>query len=341
MILVYYLIIINLLAFVMYGVDKKKAEKSKYRIPESRLIAVAVLGGAYGAGLGMLVFHHKTKKTKFRVVVPTFLVLNLICIGLILYGNYHLVNTEYEVEYASVPDELDGYRIVQVSDLHNQFFGFNESVLLKKIEKEEPDIIVVTGDVVDSTHTNYGIAESFFKGAVEIAPVYYISGNHEEWLIEKNAEKYEAFIKEVESYGVEYIDDRAVNIDGIRLVGVSEMSLGKSIYTLPEVEKEEKEETSESALTVVLAHEPEYIKTYVEDGADLVLSGHNHGGQVRFPGQRGFVSANFKFFPELDAGVRDYGKTKLIISRGLGNSVAPIRVNNYPEIVTIVLKKDN
>ena len=190
MILVYYLIIINLLAFVMYGVDKKKAEKNKYRIPESRLIAVAVLGGAYGAGLGMLVFHHKTKMIKFRVVVPTFLVLNLICIGLILYGNYHLVTTEYEVNNALLPDELDGYRIVQISDLHNQFFGFYESVLLKKIEKEEPDIIVVTGDVVDSTHTNYGIAESFFKGAVKIAPVYYISGNHEEWLIEKNAEKY-------------------------------------------------------------------------------------------------------------------------------------------------------
>lgn len=107
MILVYYLIIINALAFIMYGVDKKKAEKDKFRISESRLVLVAVLGGVYGTGLGMLLFHHKTKKTKFRVVIPTFLILNLICVGLILYGNYHLVTTEYEVQNASLPDGLD------------------------------------------------------------------------------------------------------------------------------------------------------------------------------------------------------------------------------------------
>ncbi|MCR5213520.1 MAG: DUF1294 domain-containing protein [Eubacterium sp.] len=330
MILVYYLIIINIIAFIIYGIDKKRAEKDEYRIPESRLILVAVLGGVYGAGLGMLVFRHKIRKPKFYISVPILLVLNLLCIVFILYGNYHLVSTQYEYRSILVPAEMDGYRIVQVSDLHNQIFGPGQTILLNKIKKENPDIIVVTGDAVDSMHTNYGITEEFFEGAVKLAPVYYITGNHEEWLIEKNPERFEDFIKTIESYGVLYIDDKTIDLGGVKLSGVSEMSQGTSNLG----------DTAPDELMVVLAHEPKYINSYVEGGADLVLSGHNHGGQIRIPGKGGLVSADFQFFPELDEGEKTYGNSTMIISRGLGNSLFPARINNYPEIVTIVLKRE-
>ena len=176
LILAYYLILINVAAFTLYGLDKSFAVKHKRRIPETTLILVAVFGGAPGAGLGMLIFHHKTKKKKFRVTIPVLTGVFLLVNGFFLYQNYRLVVTEYEYRSPKVSAALDGYVIVQISDLHNQWFGFGEGILLDKIRECEPDMIVVTGDVLDSGHTRYSFAEDFFQGAVEIAPVYYISG---------------------------------------------------------------------------------------------------------------------------------------------------------------------
>ncbi len=379
MILVYYLIIINVLAFVLYGIDKRKAVEDKFRIPESRLLLVAFLGGEVGAWLGMKVFHHKTKKNKFRITIPVLLVLFIIISGLCLYGNYHLVTEQYDYCSVNVPAEMDGFTIVQVSDLHNQIFGFGESVLLKKIRECEPDIIVVTGDAVDSTHTNYGITKSFFKGAVEIAPVYYISGNHEKWLWQRNQSKYDNYIQEIEGYGVNYIDDEIVEGDGYKLVGVSELSLGNQLDLYSDeidgnndetddyqeggigagLNNDEEEESStgsntneedessaglntkeEDKLVILLAHEPEYIESFVDTGADLVFTGHNHGGQIRIPGKGGLVSADFRFFPELCEGEHFFGDTTMIISRGLGNSLFPVRINNDPQLVKVVLARE-
>ena len=346
MLLVFYMLIINILAFVLYGIDKKKAEKDKYRIPESRLILVAVLGGAFGALLGMLTFHHKTRKKKFYITVPIFVILYAALMGFFLYENYHLVTTDYEYFSTEVPEEMDGYTIVQVSDLHNQFFGIGQSQILNKIEMCNPDIIVVTGDVVDVSHTNFQLSETFFEGAVKIAPVYYISGNHEKWLSEFKTSRYNSFIQTIQSYGVNCIDDKLLDMDGFSLVGVSEWSLG-NVINLEDMEKaagqnndSEAAAGQDSGLLIMLAHEPDYINTYAEAGADLVLVGHNHGGQIVIPGKGGLVSADIKFFPELCEGEHIYGSTTMYISRGLGNSLFPVRINNDPEIVKIVLKHE-
>lgn len=334
MLLFYYLLMINILAFFLYAIDKKKAIKDQYRIPESRLILVAVLGGAVGAFLGMLIFHHKTKKRKFRIVVPLFLFLYTVVIILCLYGNYHIVVTQYEYVNNNVPEEMDGYRIVQISDLHNQLFGINQKSVLDKIKEQKPDIIVVTGDAVDSTHTSYQIASLFFEGAVKIAPTYYVSGNHEKWLIEKNEKKYNRFITDLEDMGVIYLDNSVVEVDGFRLYGMADSSFGSDISkTLS------REETSDDSFEVLLAHEPKYLDDYAEAGADLVLTGHNHGGQIIVPGKGGLVSADLELFPEYDEGVFTKDKTTMIISRGLGNSILPVRINNYPEIVTVIITK--
>ena len=337
MLLVYYLTIINVLAFALYGIDKKKAREDKFRIPESRLILVAVLGGAIGALLGMVLFHHKTRKKKFRIVVPIFFMLYSAFIVFCLYSNYHLVTTVYEYKNHSVPAELDGYTIVQVSDLHNQIFGINYSVLMKDIRKCDPDIIAVTGDAVDISHTDFRLAENFFEEAVKIAPVYYISGNHEKWLSEKRKTRYDEFIQNIKGYGVNYIDDETLDMDGYKLVGVSDWSLGSGPVT---DEVNGNTDKASDGLIIMLAHEPEYIDAYAASGADIVLSGHNHGGQIVIPGKGGLISSDFKFFPELCSGIHEKDGTTMIISRGLGNSLFPFRVNNYPELVKVILYSD-
>lgn len=319
MILIYWLILVNLAAFILYGMDKSYAKKGARRIPEKTLLLWAFLGGSIGAFLGMKIFHHKTLKPKFAVTVPLLMVLELVICGFCLYQNYRLTTTTYDVDLGL----SDDVKIVQVSDLHNQFFGINQSVLLKNIEACDPDIIVVTGDIVDSTHTSYSIAMDFVKGAVNIAPVYYVTGNHENRL---RGDKLDKFYSDMHDLGVIFLDDTYVDMGEYTLAGIADSSL-KSFDAYPAFGDEKP--------VVMLAHEPDYVSLYQSLGADLVLTGHVHGGQIIIPGKGGLLSPDFTFFPELYEGMHSYGSMTLIVSRGLGNSVAPVRINNYPELVVI------
>lgn len=322
MLLVYYLVFVNIAAFALYGIDKHKAVKGKWRIPERTLIFIAVIGGSLGALAGMLIWHHKTRKKKFYITVPVFTALLAAAICFCLYQNYHLTVSEYEADIG-LGREI---RIVQISDLHNQFFGFDQHVLLGRIRELKPDIIAVTGDAVDSRHTSYSIAKDFFEGAVDIAPVYYITGNHEARL---TGERFDRFLEEIESIGVVLLDDTYINCGDYILAGVADSSCfdfrayGRFDDAKP---------------VIMLAHDPLFKDLYLNLGADLVLTGHVHGGQIIIPGKGGLLSPDFTFFPEYYGGIYDAGNMKMIVSRGLGNSVLPVRINNYPEIVDIVVK---
>ncbi len=332
--LIIYFVIINLIAFILYGIDKKKAIRDKFRIPERVLIFVAVIGGALGAFLGMHIFHHKTKKKKFYITIPVFLILWIVLIIWGYYQNHHIVITKYNYQNDKIDEALDGYTIVQVSDLHNQSFGFNEKILIVKIKNEDPDIIVVTGDTIDSAHTSYNRSLNFLKEISELAPVYFITGNHEKWLEKKKPEKINAFYKDIEEAGINIIDNEVVEIsDGFYLIGLADDELGGSRL------RELTENLPNDSLKILLAHEPKYYDNYSSCGVDLVLTGHVHGGQFIIPGKGGFVSPEFTFFPELYEGEHIYGNTTMIISRGLGNSLIPLRINNYPELVVVRLNK--
>lgn len=320
MILACYLIVINLLTFVIYGVDKNKARKGKWRISEAFLIFLAVFFcGSIGALLGMLIWHHKTRKPKFYVTVPIFAVLHTAGIIFCLYQNYNLTVTQYDADIGLGRD----LTIVQISDLHNQFFGINESILLDRIREQDPDMIVVTGDVVDSFHTSYAIAEDFFAGAVEICPVYYITGNHE---VRLYGSRFDEFISKITSMGVMYLDDSYIEIEDLVIAGIADESLWSF---------EAFEPFDDGQNVIMLAHEPRYVTLYQSLGADLVLTGHIHGGQFIIPGKGGMLSPEFEFFPELYDGIHDFDGMKLIVSRGLGNSAVPVRINNFPEIVVV------
>ncbi len=257
----------------------------------------------------------------------------LIVIALLLFCNFqnkHLETTHYTYEAEQLGVDLDGYRIVQISDLHNAKFGKNNQKLVDRIRECDPDMIVLTGDLVDSNHTNVDRAVQFVNEIVKICSVYYVTGNHEYWL---DTSEYENLMDGLASAGVIILDDQVVEISRgdakFRLVGLDDKSLADG--TLEALLSDEKE------LTVVLAHEPQYFARYAGTGVDLVLSGHAHGGQFRLPFVGGIVAPDQGFLPEYTAGEYYMNGTEMIVSRGLGNSVVPVRLFNYPEIVCVEL----
>ena len=259
----------------------------------------------------------------------------IILIPFCLYQNKHLVITTYTYESEKLGADLDGYRIVQISDLHNAEFGKENKKLLETIRSCSPDIIVITGDLVDSNHTNVERAVAFVNEAVKIAPVYYVTGNHEYWL---DPSENEQMMQGILAAGACDLDDEAVRIEkgdsSFMLAGLDDQHL--SDETLKNLLQEQKNE-----LSIVLAHEPQYLQNYANAGADLVLTGHAHGGQIRLPFVGGIVAPDQRFLPEYTSGKYNSTDTEMIVSRGLGNSIIPVRLFNYPEVVCIELRCKN
>ncbi|RJW76620.1 metallophosphoesterase [Coprococcus sp. AF38-1] len=268
----------------------------------------------------------KQKYIKLAIALSILIVIILFC----NFQNKHLETTHYTYAAEKLGVDLDGYRIVQISDLHNAKFGKNNQKLVDRIRECEPDMIVLTGDLVDSNHTNVDRAVQFVDEIVKICPVYYVTGNHEYWL---EASEYDELMSGLTRAGAVILDDQVVEISRgdakFRLVGLDDKSLADG--TLEALLSDEKE------FTVVLAHEPQYLARYAGIGVDLVLSGHAHGGQFRLPFVGGIVAPDQGFLPEYTAGEYYMNGTEMIVSRGLGNSVIPVRLFNYPEIVCVEL----
>lgn len=267
----------------------------------------------------------------------------LIVIALLLfcsYQNRHLETTYYTYKAEQFGADLEGYRIVQISDLHNAKFGKHNQKLVDRIRECEPDMIVLTGDLVDSNHTNVDRAVQFVGEIVKICPVYYVTGNHEYWL---EASEYDELMSGLTRAGAVILDDQVVEISRgdakFRLVGLDDKSLADgTLGTLLNNDQNVAHEDSEKKeFTVVLAHEPQYLARYAGAGVDLVLSGHAHGGQFRLPFVGGIVAPDQGFLPEYTAGEYYMNGIEMIVSRGLGNSVIPVRLFNYPEIVCVEL----
>ena len=259
-----------------------------------------------------------------------------------LWGNTALMVNTITVSGNQIPLEFSGFRIAQISDLHNAEFGEKNARLLNILSEKKPDIIVITGDLVDARHTDVSIALSFAEEAVQIAPVYYVTGNHEASL-----SQYEELKTGLESAGVTVLEDKAVQLERsgsfITLIGLSDpnFAIRSNIFNeapamiSTKLNDLTKDETN---YTILLSHRPELFDTYVSCGVDLVLSGHAHGGQFRLPLVGGLVAPNQGFFPKYDAGLYAEGRTNMIVSRGIGNSIIPLRFNNRPEIVLVELR---
>ena len=279
-------------------------------------------------------------KSRKKTILPLLLSLLTILIGWTLWGNAALEVNEFEIVSDRIPQGFDGFRIAQVSDLHNARFGEDNVKLIELLSQTEPDIIVLTGDLIDSRNTNVEVALDFARQAVEIAPVYYVSGNHE-----SRVTAYMDLKMGLGNAGVIVLENQKVEItrgqEHITLIGIDDPSFRESYLFgdaagVAEQVIGDLQEASDG-YTILLSHRPELFDVYVDTEMDLVFSGHAHGGQFRLPFVGGLVAPNQGFFPEYDAGQFSEEKTTMIVSRGVGNSIIPVRVNNRPEIVVVTL----
>lgn len=259
----------------------------------------------------------------------------------IWWANTALEVNEYEILSDRIPQGFSGFRIAQVSDLHNAQFGEGNEKLITMLSQTDPDIIVITGDLIDSRNTDVEIALKFCRSAIQIAPVYYVTGNHE-----ARVPEYEALKIGMEEAGVVILDNRKLEItregERITLIGLDDPSFRED-YLFGDAASVSASALSElqnasDGYTVLLAHRPELFDVYVDSEIDLVFSGHAHGGQIRLPFIGGLVAPNQGFFPEYDAGLFTEENTAMIVSRGVGNSIIPIRFHNRPEIIIAELK---
>lgn len=269
----------------------------------------------------------------------TMIFIILFCI----WQNNHIVISNFSYKSERISDEFNGFKIVHISDLHNKLFGKNQKYLLKKISSLAPDIIVVTGDIIDRRRYDLETALIFIEGAMELAPVYYTSGNHEAW-----SGKYEDIGEKLIDYGVIVLDDKKVEIsrnnDKIEVLGLTDPAFLTSSY-MRERDTDRLEEylkllKNDSSFQILLSHRPDLIDIYSREKIDMIFSGHAHGGQIRLPGIGGIVAPDQGFFPKYTSGSHTMENSTMYISRGLGNSIVPIRVFNRPEIVAVILESD-
>lgn len=282
-------------------------------------------------------------------IVIAIIVLLLLVIFFIEQNN-HIVISRYKYKNSKIKKDFDGYKIVQISDLHNKDF---QEILSKKIAKEKPDIIVITGDLIDATRTDFKVVKSFISKIINISKVYYVSGNHEH-----TSGEYFNVLELLKRFGVIILEDKYLKIkkknSEIGLLGVADprINMNKKGYfkatAVDYLKSNHKDyfnkkldrlfEEVDTDFNILLSHRPEEIKTYAENKLDLVFSGHAHGGQIRLPFIGGLFSPKQGLFPKLTSGVHKINTTSMVISRGLGNSRFPFRIFNRPEIVIVELK---
>lgn len=256
-----------------------------------------------------------------------------------IWGNITVGTTQYTVASSRLPATFDHYRMVVVSDFHNAEYGDHNRQLIRQIAAEQPDSIVFTGDLLDSRHPNLAIVEDLIRELTAVAPCYYVTGNHEARLGSQFQELEQLLL----AHSVVVLHDEAVpltrNGDTIQLVGLDDPDFTDRNASIQQsmLETKLRNLNLTTDYRILLSHRPEYFDAYVAAEIDLALCGHAHGGQFRLPLVGGLVAPNQGFFPKYDAGVYTEQGTTMIVSRGVGNSILPVRFNNRPELVSVEL----
>ncbi|MGI6112854.1 MAG: metallophosphoesterase [Mahellales bacterium] len=281
---------------------------------------------------------HKSKRFRNFLL---FICVIAVLIIFFTWQNNAVVVTNYEYTNAKLPPSFNNLTILQISDLHNKDF---HGRLSQKVKELNPDIIVVTGDLIDRRSTKTDIATEFIKQIGETAPIYYVSGNHEQL-----SGKYKILKAELQRQKVHIMDNsyKVLNEKGyeIGLLGIGDPAIYQtegdylwddgSGYVREQLDK--LLEDMDTDFNILLSHRPEQFPVYRDMKLDLVFSGHAHGGQIRLPLIGGLYAPHQGLFPKYTAGVYNDGNTSMVVSRGLGNSVFPVRVFNRPELVVVTL----
>lgn len=281
----------------------------------------------------------KGKKHRGRGCLTALIILALIAAAaafLIKDSRDDLEISRYEVKSQKLPESFDGFKIVQLSDLHGAEFGEDGMGLVEKVKELEPDIIALTGDFV-TDEGDLAAVEKLAARLVKLCPVYFISGNHE--FGSGLAVKVRNIL---ERAGVKYLSNEYLTIsrgeDGILLGGVED-PLAYADMLSPDELAQKMNDAAPDAFKILLGHRNYWMTEYPELPVDLIFCGHAHGGLIRIPGVGGLIGTDRRLFPDFDAGEYNNGRYTLIVSRGLGNSVPIPRVFNRPEIVCVELTR--
>lgn len=258
----------------------------------------------------------------------------------IWFQNNAITVTKSEISSSTIPAAFDQYKIVHLSDLHNKSFGKKQERLVRKVRKLQPDIIVYTGDLIDSNRAGDEAGLILMEELTVVAPVYYVTGNHEWW-----SETFSSLESSLEDIGVKVLrnehDALVKGNDQIVIAGIDDPA-----YDGRRTERETAEEDIvkstdgivKDSFTILLSHRSELFPLYSKRDLDLVFAGHAHGGQFRIPFIGGLVAPDQGFLPTYTAGKHELNHTVMMVSRGLGNSIIPLRLFNRPDIVAVTLK---
>lgn len=283
---------------------------------------------------------HSAKRTRmldYFILLAALIVLA----GFFAFENNDIVVSKLTYFSEELPKAFDGFVIAQISDLHNKRFGAKQKRILQKLKDANPDLIVVTGDVLDHRRYDFAPVMELMLGAKELAPVIYVPGNHEE-SSGRYLEIKEAFLRA----GVTVLNDASYTLsrgdDTVTVLGVLDPAFSKRRQThktdASDMRRFLNTQYEEDDFTILLSHRAELVKLYSEVGVDLVFAGHAHGGQIRLPFIGGLYAPGQGVFPKYTSGRHDAGDTTMYVSRGLGNSVFPLRIFNRPELVVVTLK---
>ena len=304
--------------------------------------------------------------SRCRKILLWLLLLCLLVLGANALLNAGIWVTRYEIHSSRLPEGFDGFRIVQIADLHSVRTPEQAELLLTRVREEEPELIALTGDQIDSHYyadhstPTEGEEEGFLpdrdtleliRELTDVAPVYAVYGNHEMMLLDDPERN--PFKTALEEMGVTILYQQTVELtrngDSILLAGIQDPATlykNEDYDGLPDTRSRMQAmldntlgETDPEQFVLLLSHRPEYFALYQDYPIDLALTGHAHGGQIRLPGVGGLYAPGQGWFPKYTSGVFRQGRLSMVVSRGLGNSILPLRVFDPPELVTVTLRQ--
>lgn len=255
--------------------------------------------------------------------------------GFVYWQNFTLQVEPVELFFESLPPQFDGLRVAELSDLHGRSFGKNNVRLLRTLQKARPDMICICGDLFDEK-TDLTMLEPLLTGLTDIAPVYYVTGNHE-WQVKNLRE----ILQKMRAWGVTVLENegRVLSRGGAEMVvaGVHD-PCGPYDMKTPAALVRELRSAQGNDFILMLSHRNDELAMWSQLGVQLVLSGHCHGGVVRLPFVGGVFGTRRELFPEYDAGVYRQDGTTLFVSRGLGYTNVHFRLFNRPHVPIMILR---
>lgn len=255
--------------------------------------------------------------------------------GFVYWQNFTLQVEPVELLFESLPPQFDGLRVAELSDLHGRSFGKNNVRLLRTLQKARPDMICICGDLFDEK-TDLTMLEPLLTGLTDIAPVYYVTGNHE-WQVKNLRE----ILQKMRAWGVTVLEneERVLSRGGAEMVvaGVHD-PCGPYDMKTPAALVRELRSAQGNDFILMLSHRNDELAMWSQLGVQLVLSGHCHGGVVRLPFAGGVFGTRRELFPEYDAGVYRQDGTTLFVSRGLGYTNVHFRLFNRPHVPIMILR---